>query len=224
MFQRKGNTSLGVSKGEIIGWLSWLAGKIRENSQTVFLLEGLQPGWLGTTLKRDAYGTIVALTVGSIVALTCALSGWLINGRISGLLVGLVAGLIFSLGVRFGSWSESPFANVVMSGWIFALIVGSIFGIVGLIEGSFAGHFSGLIVGLIVALITVVCVGSLSDIALRADWLAESLVKLRTDCLADFRTYRRAGLRAKSGRFSGDQTRCFAADCLVEWICTTQFC
>ena len=64
MFQRKGTTSLVFPKEKIIGWLSWLAGKMREHSQSVFLVEGLQPSWLGTRAKRVAYGTVVALSLG----------------------------------------------------------------------------------------------------------------------------------------------------------------
>src|SRR4029077_12004087 len=59
MFQRKGTTALVFPKEKIIGWLSWLAEKIREHSQSVFLVEGLQPSWLGTGAKRVAYGIIV---------------------------------------------------------------------------------------------------------------------------------------------------------------------
>ena len=39
MFQRKGMTSLVFPKEKIIGWLSWLARKMREHSQSVFLVE-----------------------------------------------------------------------------------------------------------------------------------------------------------------------------------------
>ena len=66
MFQRKGTASLVFPKEKIIGWLSWLAGKMREHSQSVFLVEGLQPSWLGTRAKRVAYGTVVALSLGLI--------------------------------------------------------------------------------------------------------------------------------------------------------------
>ena len=76
MFQRKGMTSLVFPKEKIIGWLSWLARKMREHSQSVFLVEGLQPSWLGTRAQRGAYGTVVALSLGLIF----------------GLIVGLIAG------------------------------------------------------------------------------------------------------------------------------------
>jgi hypothetical protein len=53
MSQRKGMAALSFPKEKIIGWLSWLAGKMREHSQSVFLVEGLQPSWLGTRWLAD---------------------------------------------------------------------------------------------------------------------------------------------------------------------------
>jgi hypothetical protein len=73
MFRRKGTTSLAFPKDKIIGWLSWLAKKMREHSQSVFLVEGFQPSWLGTKAKRVAYGTIVALSLGLILGLNSVL-------------------------------------------------------------------------------------------------------------------------------------------------------
>jgi NACHT domain len=73
MFQRKGMTSLVFPKEKIIGWLSWLARKMREHSQSVFIVEGLQPNWLASTAQRGAYGTVVALSLGLIFGLSCGL-------------------------------------------------------------------------------------------------------------------------------------------------------
>jgi hypothetical protein len=39
MFQRKGTASNTFSKEKVIGWLSWLARRMREHSQSVFLVE-----------------------------------------------------------------------------------------------------------------------------------------------------------------------------------------
>jgi hypothetical protein len=43
MFLRKGTVPLPFPRQKIIGWLSWLASKMREHSKSVFLVEGLQP-------------------------------------------------------------------------------------------------------------------------------------------------------------------------------------
>jgi len=97
MFQRIGSSSLAFPKEKSIGWLSWLAGKMREHSQTVFLVEGLQPSWLDTRAKRLAYGTTVALTIGLIFGLVCGLTGGLMVGLKLGLTIGLKFGLIIGL-------------------------------------------------------------------------------------------------------------------------------
>ena len=46
MFQRKETTPSVFPKEKVIDWLSWLAGKMREHSQSVFLVEEVQPSWL----------------------------------------------------------------------------------------------------------------------------------------------------------------------------------
>ncbi len=84
MFHRRGTASLVFPKEKIIGWLSWLAGKMSEHSQSVFLVEGLQPSWLGTRAKRIAYKVITVLIF------------WLIFWPIIGLIGGLFFGLIGS--------------------------------------------------------------------------------------------------------------------------------
>src|ERR1700757_4675250 len=55
MFQRKGTTSPVFSKEKTIGWLSWLAQKMRQHSESVFLVEGLQPSWLDTKAQWLVY-------------------------------------------------------------------------------------------------------------------------------------------------------------------------
>jgi hypothetical protein len=89
MFRRKGTTPLSFPKKKIIGWLSWLAGKMREHSQSVFLVEGVQPSWLGTRAERVAYRTAEGLSLG----LFCGLIVGLIFGPLLGLRMGLFVGL-----------------------------------------------------------------------------------------------------------------------------------
>jgi hypothetical protein len=103
MFQRKGLTPRAFPKEKSIGWLSWLAGKMRAHSESVFLVEGLQPGWLGTMAQRVGYGTVIALSVG--------------------LSFGLICGLAILVGVGLGCWSKSPLTNGVLSGLIGGLLV-----------------------------------------------------------------------------------------------------
>jgi hypothetical protein len=61
MFQRKGSASLEFPKEKIIVWLSWLAGKMKEHSRSVFLVEGLEPVGLNAGL---IFGLIAGLNRG----------------------------------------------------------------------------------------------------------------------------------------------------------------
>jgi DNA polymerase III delta prime subunit len=121
MAKRKETTPLAFPKEKIIGWLSRLAQEMREHSQSVFLVEGLQPSWLGTKGKRAAYGTITALSLGLIFALTGWLIGWCWPEEGFELIFGLSFGLSTLLGVVLGCWSESRLKNGVMSGSIAGL-------------------------------------------------------------------------------------------------------
>src|SRR6516162_381515 len=74
MFQHKETVSAVFQKEKTINWLSWLARKTREHSRSVFLVEGLQPSWLGKTSEWVAYITVVCLSLVPIVGLM----SWLI--------------------------------------------------------------------------------------------------------------------------------------------------
>jgi hypothetical protein len=93
MFRRKGTPSRAFPKEKVIGWLSWLARKMREHSQSVFLIEGLQPSWLCTRAQRVVYRALGVLSIGLIGRLIYGL----ICGLSKGLLVGLIIGLTFRL-------------------------------------------------------------------------------------------------------------------------------
>jgi DNA polymerase III delta prime subunit len=142
MFQRKGTAPYAFPKEKTIGWLSWLARKMREHSESVFLVEGLQPSWLDTRTRRVAYGTMVALNLGLIYGL----SGGLSVGLFFGLIYGLSFGLSILVGVGLGCWSESTLKNGVMSG-----LSGGLIG--GLSVGLFYGLSVGLSVGLVCGLV-----------------------------------------------------------------------
>jgi eukaryotic-like serine/threonine-protein kinase len=94
MFRRREKASIVFPKEKIIGWLSWLAGKMREHSQSVFLVEGLQPSWLDGSLKQvGGYVIIVNLIAGLLFGL--------IGKLIAGLSLGLNKGLVFGLRNRW---------------------------------------------------------------------------------------------------------------------------
>jgi hypothetical protein len=146
MFQRKGTTSLVFPKEKIIDWLSWLAG--RENSQSVFLVEGLQPSWLDGRAKGVAYGIAVILIFGLI--------GGLLSRLIYGPLYVPIGGLISALfgGFVVGSLNNIALVEIISIKWIKfwgAMILTAIFGLISaLISGL--GLISALIIGLILGL------------------------------------------------------------------------
>jgi DNA polymerase III delta prime subunit len=183
MFQKKGAASFVCPKERIIGWLSWLAGKMREHSQSVFLVEGLQPSWLGTRAGRVAYGTgvivVVVLIVGLIVGLGAGLITGLSFGQSAGWIAGLIAGLSFGLmagwmeavgGTSFGLSFKLPgglgavplnqIAVVETLGWRWnqfwkMTIPGLIIGLsVGLMNGLVLWPMNGVRVGLFVGMIS----------------------------------------------------------------------
>jgi DNA polymerase III delta prime subunit len=102
MFQRKGPGCLAFPKEKIIGWLSWLARKMRKHSQSIFL--ELEPSWLDTRAAEVTYGAIEALSLGLVFGLffgpmSALIFGWLIRAigehtaRIAGLSGGMFVGL-----------------------------------------------------------------------------------------------------------------------------------
>ena len=107
MFLRKETTSPVFPKEKIIGWLSWLAGRMREDSQSVFLIEALQPSCLGTRaqLNRVAYKTALVL----IFALIFGLVGWLTFGFIGGLIFAVVFAVAFGATPELSLWLISRF-------------------------------------------------------------------------------------------------------------------
>jgi len=130
MFERNRTISLVFSKEKFIHSLSWLAREMRKHSQSVFLIEGLQPSWLGSRTERAAYGAIVALTLGSIIGLIfgvicCLTSGanaGAINRLIGAAAVALAINLFVLVALGLGCWSESPLKNGLTSGLIAGLL------------------------------------------------------------------------------------------------------
>jgi DNA polymerase III delta prime subunit len=139
MFQRKGLITSRFSKDKVISWLAWLAMGMKKHSQSVFMVERLQPSWLNTRKQRVAYGTVNALIIAFI----------------SGLLFPDFSLIIF-FGISFslGCWSES----LLIRGFISAL--GS-----GLIIGRIHGPSVGLLIGLLAGLIGGIGVESLRVIS-----------------------------------------------------------
>jgi DNA polymerase III delta prime subunit/MFS family permease len=170
MFRRKGTTSLVFPKEKIIGLLSWLAEKMREHSQSVFLVEGLQPSWLGTKANRAAYGAIVTFGLGLIFELIFGLLAG-VNGEPNVWWIGLFCWLSIVIGVGLGCWSDSPLKNGLLSGSIGGLVAALILGLLCAVFKDLRGsEFKGSLIcalgfGVISGLIGGLGTGSLNHIA-----------------------------------------------------------
>ena len=164
MFQRRGTTQQ-YSPEQAKRWLIWMAQRMAQASQTVFLIERLQPSWLQTWTQRIqyrlesilVYGLIVGLIFGLISGLSVGLRKGLISGLISGLRKGLIFGVFFGLiGVFLGSlgdiktvetlkWSWKEAFNSFCSGLNGGPIFGLIIGLIGVLSSWLSGGLNGVL-------------------------------------------------------------------------------
>ncbi|HEY9743715.1 MAG TPA: protein kinase [Coleofasciculaceae cyanobacterium] len=180
MFNRRGVDSR-YSKAQAKQWLIWLAKQMVQQSQTVFLIERLQPDWLPKTYQKWLYaiaiGLITCLSIGIgvflIVWLLIGLHFGLIAGVTLGFSSGIIAGLVFGLisnqisPVETLKWSWLKARNNLKLGLLVGLIVGLLISLSSvLFYGLLVGLEAGLIEGLLVGLRSGVSVG-LSLILLR---------------------------------------------------------
>jgi NACHT domain len=133
MFQRRGTTQQ-YSREDSQQWLIWLAKRMTFASQTVFLIERLQPSWLPTKGQRIRY----RLESGFISGITSGLIYGLIYRPIYD---GLIPGIIVCLWV--GTTREIKTFETFQWSWREALNGFSNGMILGVIAGIFTGLFDG---------------------------------------------------------------------------------
>lgn len=148
MFKRRG-ANQPYSREQTIGWLVWLAHKMSQHAQTVFLIEWMQPGWLETRTQAWLYTATFGLSM-------LPFGMVFVPGGISFSRIAPVEALkwshkqarkllpiVVSLGAAFGLafWLFSGLVSWLIS-WLTS----------GLIFGDRAGLRTGLRVGLGVAL------------------------------------------------------------------------
>jgi len=90
------------SKGDTVHWLAWLAERMSEHGQTVFLIEGIQPSWLRSHVQRRIFSISCALFLGWFL-------GWFLAGSWAGW---------WAVGGRF--WA----AMACLVGWLLCGLVG----------------------------------------------------------------------------------------------------
>ncbi len=159
-------------------WLAWLARRMWEHTQITFLIERLQPTWLGTNTQRRLYrigvgvfgglfggllvGPLYGLFFGLLEGLAGGVLGGVLGGAFGGLLVGLVIGplgglVVVLLGRSVSviktagalSWSWRGSAFGLFYGLFVGLLCALLFGLLyGLLYGLFGGLLFGLLTGL----------------------------------------------------------------------------
>ncbi len=149
-------------------WLTWLATRMVQESQTVFLIEKIQPTWLEKKGERLFYRIVTSLASGLILGQILWLIYGLILGQILGQIYGQILWLIFGQIFRQIEGQIEGQILWLIFGQILWLIFGQIFGqILWLIGGEIKTVESlkwssqefkksikkGLILGLIAALI-----------------------------------------------------------------------
>lgn len=176
----RGDTSE-YSKGQVVHWLNWLASKMVQQRQTIFLIEKLQPTWLGHRNEKKAYRIktfmLSALLAGPIVGLSNVIDHiavkspysvmipdsfqvTLVFAMISGIFVGLLQE-ITPLEELSWSWqrAKSRLVRELSVGFGYGLIGGVIYGLVALNGDELisCGISYGLISGLLFLLGSGLC-------------------------------------------------------------------
>ena len=163
------------SEAQTTTWLAWLARGMQQRSQTIFLIEQLQPSWLTTRSQhwvyilasRPTWGIVSGLVTGLILGLVFGLDDWWVGQPLSWLALGFKSGLIGGLIVglldvmrnrrkRVRPVQNTP-ASTLQIIWISLLLVVIVGPAIGLIIGLINGDgrlsrdiehlLSGVIVG-----------------------------------------------------------------------------
>ncbi|MBD1887688.1 NACHT domain-containing protein [Microcoleus vaginatus] len=167
MFDRKELRPIYSSK-QTERWLTWLAQRMNQTSQEIFLIEKMQPNWLKNRSEITGYKLIIYL-VSFLISLPIYFSSGGANLGLNGLvIVALIVGLIFELSTNASppisplekiSWSwqraKSRFVSEFFKGVRYGSILGLILGLIqgGPINALRVGLIGGLIFGLINGLI-----------------------------------------------------------------------
>ncbi|MEB3282264.1 MAG: NACHT domain-containing protein [Lyngbya sp.] len=135
MFQRHGRAMrMKYTPEQTKHWLTWLATRMVQESQTVFLIEKMQPTWLEIKAERIFYRIVSPLA--------------------SGLTFGLIFGLIFGLTSELSRTATDLEGGLIMPIYqLVAWLIGDkntlIFGLTyGVTQGLFLGLILGIISGL----------------------------------------------------------------------------
>ena len=146
------------SPEQTIHWLAWLARKMKQHAQTVFLIERMDVWWLQPYAQRLLYAFVPIVAVWLYDLLVGALAANLVSWLSGNSAVWLVVGL--SCGVAFGLIS-----------WFLVIWRDSALGAVQPVDRWWLpprGGGKGLVLGLILGLISGLVVGKLSGVPFAA--------------------------------------------------------
>ncbi len=169
MFDRRG-ANRQYSQSQAMYWLIWLAQKLSQQSQTVFLIERMQPNWLPKNWQKQIYGLSIIFTFillgGLIGMLVFPLNRLLFLLTATGLLFGLIFGINRINPVENLKWSWKKAKRNLFWGVIWGSLWGLFIKILHylffhplplnnpyVIESSFRGLVFGLSMGLTFGLI-----------------------------------------------------------------------
>ena len=178
MFMRRGTTQQ-YSKEQMLQWLTWLAQRMVQESQTVFLIERMQPSWLSSFRQKCSYQLGVVLIVSLIVGLALGLNDWLWGLLPQGLVSTQAEKKIFILFDLFLTHFDS-ITRITIS-----LIAGLVIGLrqtikpIETLEWSGARAWNGMIHGLIKW--SIFGLSSLTYVGLIAGFIGGSIFYLSLD-------------------------------------------
>jgi eukaryotic-like serine/threonine-protein kinase len=171
-----------------VGWLRWLAGRLKLYGQTTFLVERMQPSWLQSPNRSSfaasalmaMWGPVYGLSFGAVLALIFGLDVGLfgepvvvlvfvlVSGLLAGLIIGLVGGLADGVCGGFRSIEQTEKSRQIRARLKSSLYGFLIYGliyvlvytlVIGLISGLVTGLINGLAIGLLDGLIGGLVVG-----------------------------------------------------------------
>lgn len=148
-----------LSEKQTQRWLIWLAQQMQRESKSEFLIERMQPNYLGNSTQRLEFWLLTGLGYGLLVGLITGLSG----GLIFGLAIGMIAGFLALVGTVVSNkieifetlqWSWKRARNNLVLGLSFGVVFGLVCGAIGNdpIAGLGFGFYVGLITGFVVCL------------------------------------------------------------------------
>lgn len=160
-------------------WLSWLAGNMSQHSQSIFLLEQLQPSWLPNRIMLTIYflvtriieGLLIWVNLAVIFMMIFGLAFWLTGGVVIALDAGRNVGQLDDI-LRTGINMNSQ--NWLLFGLGGGIILGFAMGIIDRFRPAFqmrsarmpARVVSILMIGIFVGFVTIFFLGTIENINL----------------------------------------------------------